>query len=260
MTIATMTAAARAAGLTTTGYRQTINNRNHTGYHKWGFVIFRCTYDKNALWDAFITVVKSCAAFWLRREGQEDILGPGLEWTVVEDREALDGASKDAVRERFRAWVAARSVERDGEGIHNPDVAEELPRFRYCVYVDRACLEAVRVSWSTVRSNYFLHGEVVVINAAPKDPAIPPDSDEEDEDEDDDDDDDDVFEEVEGSTAKDVGWTYVGANMLVPIYEELHFRGSEWETWEMVYKRPSPDGPAVQEGEHLLDVDLTRQV
>ncbi|KAL8419452.1 hypothetical protein RB594_002607 [Gaeumannomyces avenae] len=188
---------------------------------------------------------------------QQDILGPGLEWTVVEDREAFVGASKNAVRERFRAWVAASSVERDGEGIYNPDVAEELPRFRYCVYVDRACLEAARVSWSEIQSSYFLYGQIVVINAAPGDPPIPPDSDEEDEDENDDC--VDVYEEVEGSTAKGVGWTYAIASLLVETYEELHLKGSEWETWEMVYKRPSPDGPAVQEGEHLLGVDLTRQ-
>ncbi|EJT81303.1 hypothetical protein GGTG_01286 [Gaeumannomyces tritici R3-111a-1] len=221
-----------------------------------GFVIFRCTYDNDALWDAFIAVVKASAAFCLRMRKQQDILGPDLECTVVEDREAFNGASKNAVRERFRAWVAARSVERDGEGIYNPDV-EELPRFRYCVYVDRACLKAVRVSWSEIRFNYFLCGQIVVINAAPGDPPIPPDSDEEDEDENDDC--DDVYEEVEGSTAKDVGWTYASASLLVETYEELHLRGSEWETWEMIYKRPSPDGPAVQEGEHLLDVGLTRE-
>ncbi|KAL8365068.1 hypothetical protein RB595_004062 [Gaeumannomyces hyphopodioides] len=203
-----------------------------------------------------MTLVKSSAGYYLRNEGQEEILGPGLEWTVVEDREAIDGASKETVRERFRAWVAARSIERGGEGVRNPDVAEELPRFRYCVYVDRACLERVRVSRYTVQSNYLLNGQVVVINAAPKDPAIPPDSDEEDSDEDDD---DDVYEEVEGSTAKDVGWTYVSADTFVWSYEDLHLKSSEWETWETIYKRPSPDGPAVQSGEHLLDVDLTRQ-
>lgn len=236
--------------------RFTINQRIHYGYHKWGFVICRCTYDNDALWEAFVTMLKTSAAAYLRKWEQEDLLGPDLQWTIIEDRATLDGASKETVRQHFLEWVAAHSVERDGEGIDNPNVISHLPRFRYCVYVDADCLNAIRARWISVEpEGYRLRGEVVLINAGPETPPPSLDSDEEDEE-----DDEEVYEEVEGCTAANVGWMYTEAYALLENYEELAWKGSHREAWRLLYQRPPPDGPAEQRGENPLSADLSRQV
>ena len=106
---------------------QTINCRVLTGYPKWGFVIYRGTYADDSLWLKALALLKSNAYELLRSfdidvklnhpdnstPGCEELLGPDLQWTVIEDRATLDGATKDAVRARFREWAAARSVERE---------------------------------------------------------------------------------------------------------------------------------------------------
>src|ERR1051325_1601690 len=81
----------------TTGYSNTINTRVLTGYPKWGFVIYRGTYKDDILWDKCITLVKINAHQWLLDKDQVNILEPDLEWTIIEDRDTLDGAPKEVV-------------------------------------------------------------------------------------------------------------------------------------------------------------------
>ncbi|KLU87062.1 hypothetical protein MAPG_06067 [Magnaporthiopsis poae ATCC 64411] len=250
-----MASQAPAAGYVPQPMRLTVNQRIRYGYHKWGFVIYRCTYDDDALWEAFVTMLKASAAAYLQARKQENILGPDLQWTIIEDRATLDGASKETVRQHFLDWVAAHSVERDGEGIDNPSVPQ-LPRFRYCVYVDADCLNAIRAWWCSVRpAGYRLRGEVVVIQAAPETPDGSLDSEEED-----DEDDEDVYDAVEGCTADNVGWMYYAADGLLELYEELAWTGSHTETWRLVYERPGPDGPREERGENPVSADLSQQV
>ncbi|TLD12554.1 uncharacterized protein PgNI_04839 [Pyricularia grisea] len=61
--------------------------------------------------------------------------------------------------------------------------------------------------------------------------------------EDEEDIDDEEHEPLEGNTAWDVGWTYVDAGYFMVWYENLHLQSTDWETWEMVYERPSAEGP-----------------
>ncbi|VTT70341.1 unnamed protein product [Fusarium fujikuroi] len=66
-----------------------------------------------------------------------------------EDCETLSNASKEQVRDRFSQWASKRSIERDGTGAEDP-LAELLPGYRYCIYVDEKCLDTVDqyAAWS----------------------------------------------------------------------------------------------------------------
>lgn len=43
-------------------------------------------------------------------------IAPYLEWTIIEDSDKLDNATKEPVRELFRTWRDELSVGRDGPG------------------------------------------------------------------------------------------------------------------------------------------------
>ncbi|KAL8381652.1 hypothetical protein RB595_005775 [Gaeumannomyces hyphopodioides] len=241
------------------GLAETINTRHWLRYFKWNFIIFRGTYDDDALWAKFIALLKEQYATSLERQEAQAELGPDLEWTIIEDK-ALEGASRDAVRARFLEWVAARSDERDGPGAAAAWIPKACPRFKYCIYVDRACLDSLTVrrvrhlSRAGLRS--ILLGQVVVIDGThgrhDEDLGAFGDEDE------DEDEDEEEYDPLEGNTAWDVGWTYVDASCLTTTYEDLHRRMTDWETWEMVYDRcrPSSEGPRREPGVPLASADL----
>ncbi|KAB5563159.1 hypothetical protein GE09DRAFT_1219732 [Coniochaeta sp. 2T2.1] len=135
-----------------------------TGHPKWGFLIYRCTYDGQADWDAFMDAHKIEAGTTLEAVGRILRLPPYLQWTVADDKASLDGASKGAVRDRFCEWVATRSNERDGPGAGREDAPAKLPWYRYCLYVDKECLDSLRRE--TLRSgNVWLYGHLVLIDS-----------------------------------------------------------------------------------------------
>ncbi|KAF6834860.1 hypothetical protein CMUS01_06014 [Colletotrichum musicola] len=260
----------------TTGYHKTINTRAVVGYPKWGFVIYRGTYNDDKLWPKCVALLKGSVNHWLRDRNQEDVLQLDLVWTIVEDRETLDGAPKEAVRTRFRKWAAGRSVERDGPGADGPWVGKRCPRFRFCVYVDQASLDSLTAWWIPHEKYWSLRGQVAMINgihghhdedtlshaairtARPKDEYEGEDEGEDDESEDE----EEVYSPIEGNTSRDVGWRYKDADLLVTWYEELHKQGMEWETWHHFYEGERPYCPKVDAGtlgEPLAMVDLSRK-
>ncbi|KAL8417701.1 hypothetical protein RB594_001380 [Gaeumannomyces avenae] len=101
--------------------------------------------------NAFITMSKASVGIHFLEYGQEDLLGPNLQWTIMKGRATLDSASKETARQHFLEKVAAHSVERGGEGIGNPNVIPRLSRFRYCIFVDAACLDSMRARWTSVQ-------------------------------------------------------------------------------------------------------------
>ncbi|KAL8422545.1 hypothetical protein RB596_003013 [Gaeumannomyces avenae] len=172
--------------------------------------------------NAFITMSKASVGIHFLEYGQEDLLGPNLQWTIMKGRATLDSASKETARQHFLEKVAAHSVERGGEGIGNPNVIPRLSRFR---------------------------GDMVLINAGPESPIPSLDSGEEEQ---------EIYE-VEGCTVKDVGWVHTQPSYFCENYEELMWNCSHRETWRRFYRRLSPDVPSEEEEEHLLSVDLLLQ-
>jgi len=68
-------------------------------HDKWGWVIYRCTYDDDEGWTRFKQfIIQQSRANITESDTPE--LADSLEWTFVEDRATLDGASKDQLRSR----------------------------------------------------------------------------------------------------------------------------------------------------------------
>lgn len=74
-------------------------------HDKWGFVVYRTTYADDEAWACFKKAVDERSRESIA-ESDAPELTESLEWTFVEDRDALDGASRDQLRARFKTWAA----------------------------------------------------------------------------------------------------------------------------------------------------------
>jgi hypothetical protein len=131
-----------------------------TDFHEWGFVIYRGVYGDDEAWNSFIQCFRDNVHLDLARPKRDAeavergaILEQYAQWTVIEDSETLDGASRDDIRQRFLAWREGRIVtpkRPDGPVRWSPPAhwfpslddrkPTALPRFTYCLYVDYDCL------------------------------------------------------------------------------------------------------------------------
>ncbi|KAI7773863.1 hypothetical protein LA080_009714 [Diaporthe eres] len=197
---------------------QTVGSRGHhmqmTGLFHWGFVIYRCDYSDDALFDRFIAYLREQAERFHRDRKQDRTTGRYLRWTIMQGCEALDGATKDTVRRRFVGW-------RDG--------------------LDS--LDSLRAHGEALRAGQKKHETPLVFFAlvrAEQRPAGLPEGYDPDEDEDDgeneyDEDPASAPRAIKGCMDEDVGWMYVPADHWVTLYEELH----DDQAWYYLYARPS---------------------
>ena len=143
------------------------------GYKRWGFVIYHCVYDDDESWDTFLKTFKALASDSLHQDGDEGLqLLEQLEWTIIEDRERLDGASKAMVRKAFQEWVD-NCDETEPEGKLSWDAGRGAksdprnsgnPRYSYSIMVDAAVLESMTPhKEETVDGNEFDVLEAFVI-------------------------------------------------------------------------------------------------
>lgn len=224
---------------------QTVGARGHhmqmTSFFHWGFVIYRCDYSDDALFEKFIDYLREQAERYHRRCHQDRTTGLYLRWTIMQDRETLDGTTKDQVRQRFVEWRDALSVERDGPGADHR-ITPYLPRFEYCVHVGRDSLDSLSGHEEAVRTGKKTHEAPPVffalVQAEQRPAGLPEGYDpyEEAEGEEDKYDEDPATapHAIEGCTDQDVGWMYVPADNLVTLYEELHTD----QAWYYLYVRP----------------------
>ncbi|CAK7219698.1 hypothetical protein SBRCBS47491_003935 [Sporothrix bragantina] len=200
-------------------------------------LLYRVWYDDNEAWTAFLRVLAHANYDTPDSEGDSD--GDGVDfddpsdlpYTIMDDRAAYAGASKDGIRTVFRAWVDARSPARDGAGVavlSGPRAAFRLkntPQYRFCLYVDRdVMLAGLRTRPTRAKtapdeseredmaSGDYTYEEWLDIVT----------------------DGDDGYPPVEGRESLDVGWCF--------LYEALQANTEEWDRY---YKRPPlvyPDG------------------
>jgi hypothetical protein len=210
-----------------------------SSFLKFGFVIYRCTYRDDAAWTQLLSLIK--------REAQEDIkrLGPGrdwlgahLEWTVVEDP-TLDGATQEEVKMQFDGW-ADGVVEEYGRA--STDNVRGLPRFNFCVFVDKKCLASLEKSKAVVdgrKPPVFVvlmrakRGIPTWVLEAQASASRRPRSSEDEEEE--------IFEDEEEEEEDDIPlaayeatWMYVETQHLLSLYNSLHADSG----WEHFYVRP----------------------
>lgn len=203
-----------------------------TGFHEWGFVIYRGVYGDDDAWNSFVEclrdnvhldLVRGAPAHSSAQRGA--LLEQYAQWTVIEDSAALDGASRDDVRQRFVAWREGRIVRRPAASFPMPgDPSTILPRFTYCLYVDYECLATLGPHLAAKPSDISQPHRpppplvVVLIDGdyVPGQDAEGP------------------FPPVDGSTARYLGWEYFDTRYLCGLYDSLHV--STLDDYE--YKRP----------------------
>jgi hypothetical protein len=120
------------------------NLKEDIEYHKhicWGFLIYRCDYASDELWEKFMSNLRIKVAKSLSVFQAEDLKGKA-EMTPKEDKERLDGATVEQVREMFKDWVQSDEA-RSEMGVGAPCGAFNSPRYTYCVHVDADVLESV---------------------------------------------------------------------------------------------------------------------
>ncbi|KAK3347126.1 hypothetical protein B0T25DRAFT_461972 [Lasiosphaeria hispida] len=190
----------------------TIRSLFKSGHPKWGFLIYRVSYDDDEAWQRFMGILNRVSDNWIRRSRKERLL-PYLFWTTMEDRAAFEGASKDAIRDHFRNWISTRSVERDGPGADNPIIAERSPRYRACLYVDKEVMESATLAEypSAVNPTGFF------LKVGGRDGDLAEEDLEEDE-----------YDPIEGKSTFDVGWQYVDLQLTTTIYDTMCENYDAW--------------------------------
>lgn len=210
------------AGLGGYGLPSTIQSIQETGFRKWGFRIYRCTYDDDDAWDRYMGNLENRLEKALKVTGSDYMLTPYHEWTIVEDREALDGAPKEEVRSRFREWSEARSVERDGPGADHELIGliGLVARFEACIMVDKECLDSMEKNKG--KANRFAPYFVVIGLDQLAPPPRPPTEEEVEE----------LRETGDEYLLEDDGddetWMLASCSSYVTLYDELCGMGPWW--------------------------------
>lgn len=217
----------------------TIQGMRQTGFHEWGFVIYRCAYGDDDLWDRYIAALKADVYEGLDHNGRGS-LEPFVRWTVVQDREALDGAPKALVRGRFAAWRDQHAVSRPQASLLASlvplpgEAGPLLPRFTCCLYVDQKCLATLEahLSGKAARPAPGLGRPPPPLVAVAVDGDFSGD-----------DSDGDQgargHPPVDGCTDYYVGWQYCNTLYLASLYDKLHR-----EKLSSDYKRPPAIAPS----------------
>jgi hypothetical protein len=195
-----------------------------------------------------------------------DDLVPSYDWFVVEDP-ALDGASKDEVRRRFRQLrtsLLETELPDDLDDYKKLAITNEWPRYNFCIHVGSEALQSALdqgCAYSTPTSPSSSHVNVIRADDSWENPdfdrfdwakyeavkeiekkrrresddgAVEGDEDDDEEDDDEDDEFDGPEPEIEGSRLHDVGRMKVRADSLLQAYASLQ---KVW-SWDHIYQRP----------------------
>ena len=192
-----------------------LKNEKHD---KWGWVIYRTTYDDDEGWTRFKQLITQ-QSFANIAESDAPEIADSLEWMFVEDRATLDGATKDHLRSRFKQWTS------DAVKTEQPRVEDYRfatfgnPRYTYFIDVDEGALKSVVYDApQPPKQDRDCVGYVNFV-AGPWKPLISElTSNVEHVDEGE----DDVHELIEGFTEENVGWMKITSRMVgADFYEAM---------------------------------------
>jgi hypothetical protein len=215
-------------------------------------VIYRCTYQDDYAWERFKQIFHERTREYMDMSETPEAaksLAYKLEWTFVEDREALDGASRFQLRERFKEWAAQSIVTEQprtrAETERFPEPTFGIPRYQYFIQVDDEALQSVLAA---PKDDFYEGGFINFVDSRwrpmgdrPSRSCMSDSRDIKDGDEDEvieDEDDDEVFDPIDGYTEENVGWmrlaatTVIGTEFYVSVYD---YNSSGWY---VIYKRP----------------------
>ncbi|QIW98813.1 hypothetical protein AMS68_004331 [Peltaster fructicola] len=222
---------------------------------KWGFVVMRCTYGDDEAWTEVMRRLEVVIQQCFERDDEIDVqVLARHDWSVQEDP-ALDGASKDAVRRKFRQWAdtAGRAEYPSTEPAVQALIKGRIPRFSYCIAIDRESMDSILADPMDVfGGRAMLESDTYVNIIRAEDEwyeAGLPDFDTFDWSQHSGDDTketpyDEGEEEIEGSRRHDVGWMkFRLIDLHLEFWRLLSATFSEWDT---VYVRPN-EGIAMED-------------
>ena len=195
-------------------------------HDKWGFVIYRCTYQDDEAWDRFKQIVLARTHKEMQ-ESDTPKVADKLEWTFVEDRASLDGASRAQLRKRFNQW-AAQAIITEQPRAQAETLAQEtptlgVPRYSYFIQVDEEVLQSVLAAPKNDPSG---KGFVNFVDARwkPLGNRYPDNNDER-------------HDPVDGCTEENVGWMRIATMMIDAEWYDaaVDFAGGGWHVY---YLRP----------------------
>ncbi|KAI0157095.1 hypothetical protein GGR52DRAFT_189768 [Hypoxylon sp. FL1284] len=177
-------------------------------HDKWGWLIYRTTYADDGLWARLHKAIHEQSHRAITESDAPEI-ADSLEWTFVQDKRTLEGATRAELRSRFRAWASEAVVAENpraagAEPLYRRPAAQLTPRYRYFIQVDEEALREghlnlVKADWEPDPEDHV--GD---------------------------------YDAIEGYTGEDVGWfkmssTMLGADLWGAINDE---------TWHVYYRRP----------------------
>ncbi|KAF1811535.1 hypothetical protein P152DRAFT_59025 [Eremomyces bilateralis CBS 781.70] len=190
---------------------------------RWGWRIYRTTYDSEVKWERFIQIFNEALISTIREvHGNEEHM-KFMEWPIMSDRERFNEASTIELRKHFLAWrsgggpIAAEPQLRNEKSLIL--FALSRPKYDYFIQVDKESIDNI------LAQNDPVDGYVNVVQADwPGD----------DPDELDDIEANDGYPVIEGRSTHDIGFQRVRLAYLYPdFYEEV--KNLERRYW---YRRP----------------------
>jgi len=198
-----------------------------TGHDVWGWVVYRCTYSSDLDWSAFMKALEATTKDDLEFYGASEAIAKQHVWTVIDDRERLEHASKADVRKMFNDWV--HSPEATAEQPNATISVAEVPmaRYRYCMHVDEGALRSVlddSRDWhvNIINRDWIPEEEEVEYGDSEDDEILNQARESE------------TWPEIEGCTEEDVGWVQASQGILVEDYVSL----CNPNFWYAYYTRP----------------------
>jgi hypothetical protein len=126
---------------------------NITMAPKWGFIIYRCDYQSDDAWNAFIngwtTLVKKDL---LTSYKDGDRLLQTLEFTVRDNKYYLESASIEKVRTLHTTWAKSDESVTEQMRITKTRTYNYPARYSYCIHVDSASLNSCLKYFAALRS------------------------------------------------------------------------------------------------------------
>lgn len=193
-------------------------------HDKWGWVFYRCTYADEDGWARFKQIIDERSRERIA-ESDTPELANSLEWTFVENRAELNGASTDQLRARFKEWASEAIKTEHPRATPVPGGTLCIPRYNYFIQVDEDVLRSVVYE---PEEDMWEKGYVKLVQASWRSliEALEEYKDE------------DLHEPIDGCPEEDVGWMKISTPSVgVSLYDAL------WgfpHIWYAFYLRP-PD-------------------
>jgi hypothetical protein len=129
--------------------------------------MFRCTYRSQEKWDKFVALAKGHAREYFEQCRMRSVYDR-MQWTIIEDAAALDGADIVETSRRFEEWVHRGPGRQEMVGTKFSPTMHYSPRYTMFLHVDEESLESVVDDVKArERGGYFckvVNGEAVMLD------------------------------------------------------------------------------------------------